>query len=50
MNVEQKLNYYRSLGTVGSAQFDVENLISKWTNEGWSLENIVKGLQQLDMQ
>lgn len=50
MNLEQRLNYYKNLGTVGSANFNVETLIKKWTNEGWSLENIIKGLQQLDMQ
>ena len=50
MNIEQKLNYYKSLGTVGSANFSVESLVSKWTNEGWSVESIVRALQQLDMQ
>lgn len=50
MNFEQRLNFYKALGTVGSAQFDVKNLVSKWTNEGWSIENMVKALQQLDMQ
>ena len=50
MNFLQKLNYYKSLGTVGSACFDVNTLVDKWTNEGWSIENIVKALQQVDMQ
>ena len=50
MNFEQKLNFYKSLGTVGSANFSVDNLVSKWTNEGWSIENMVRALQQLDMQ
>lgn len=50
MSIEQKLNYYRALGSVGSACFDVDYLINKWTSEGWTAESIVKGLQQLDMQ
>lgn len=50
MNLEQKLNFYKSLGTVGSANFSVETLVSQWTNQGWSMEAIVKALQQLDMQ
>ena len=50
MNLEQRLNYFKSLGTVGSANFSVESLVLKWTNEGWSVENMVKALQQLDMQ
>lgn len=50
MNIEQKLNYYKSLGTVGSANFSVDALVSQWTNQGWSVEAIVRALQQLDMQ
>ena len=45
-----KLNYFKSLGEVSSARFDVEKLVSNWEKEGLSLAQIVNNLIQLDMQ
>ena len=46
----RKLNYFKSLGEVSSARFDVEKLVSNWEKEGLSLAQIVNNLIQLDMQ
>ena len=46
----RKLNYFKSLGEVSSAHFDVKELVSNWERQGLTLSQIVSNLIQLDMQ
>lgn len=46
----RKLNYFKTLGEVSSAHFDVNELISVWEKQGLTLTQIVSNLIQLDMQ
>lgn len=50
INWSQIINKFLSWGTVSSANFNVESLVSKWKKEGKSEEFIARALTNLDHQ